>query len=433
MDIKKHAKPAKRQALFHGDPVIWIIFSILCAISIIEVYSATSSLTYKDGRYWSPIIQHTVYLGIGFFLVFLVHNIKCKWFKLYPLFVLPISYLLLFLVLIMGVSTNGASRYIDFFGIHFQPSELAKGAVVIGVALILSVMQTAKGADKHAIKYILIVTGIAAVLILPENFSTAALLCLVVLFMMFLGRVPYLQISKLLGVIAIAGILFVAVLLAIPKGSTNKGMLHRFSTWSARIQDFGNHKEETNDPKTYNYANNAQVANANIAIATCNYVGRMPGNSVQRDFLSQAYSDFIFAIIIEELGLVGGVGVLFLYLVLLFRAKRIANQCAKSFPAFLVMGLALLLVVQAMINMCVAVGLFPVTGQPLPLISRGGTSTLINCIYIGMILSISWTAKKREEYQVINDGKKQTEAVASKPKEDKKDADVSISNIVTLA
>lgn len=433
MEKNKQAKSARHQTMFHGDPVIWIVFFILCAISIVEVYSATSSLTYKDGRYWSPIVQHSIYLGIGFLLVFLVHNIKCKWFKLYPLFVLPISYLLLFLVLVMGVSTNGASRYIDFFGIHFQPSELAKGAVAVGVALILSVMQTSKGADKHAIKYILIVTGIAAALILPENFSTAALLCLVVLFMMFLGRVPYLQISKLLGVLAIAGILFVAVLLAIPKGATNKGMLHRFSTWSARIQDFGNHKEETSDPKTYNYANNAQVANANIAIATCNYVGRMPGNSVQRDFLSQAYSDFIFAIIIEEMGLAGGVGVLFLYLVLLFRAKRIANKCAKSFPAFLVMGLALLLVVQAMINMCVAVGLIPVTGQPLPLISRGGTSTLINCVYIGMILSVSWTAKKREEYQTVSENHRQTVAAPSQQAGNGEKEEISLPNTVTLA
>ena len=144
-------------------------------------------------------------------------------------------------------------------------------------------------------------------------------------------------------------------------------------------------------------ANNAQVANSNIAIATSNIIGKMPGNSVQRDFLSQAYSDFIYSIIIEELGLVGGAGVALLYIILFFRAGKIARQCERNFPAFLIMGLSLLIVGQAMVNMCVAVGLMPVTGQPLPLISRGGASTIVNCVYIGMMLSVSRFAKRRED------------------------------------
>ena len=172
--------------------------------------------------------------------------------------------------------------------------------------------------------------------------------------------------------------------------------LHRFETWKERIETHfgGNEDARDADPATYDIDKGAQVAHANIAIATSNGIGKMPGNSVQRDFLSQAFSDFIYAVIIEEMGLWGAAIVVFLYIILLFRAGRIASRCERNFPPFLVMGLTLLLVTQAMVNMAVAVGLFPVTGQPLPLISRGGTSTLINCFYIGMILSVSRYAKQ---------------------------------------
>src|SRR5574344_2002050 len=198
--------------ILHGDPIIWIIFFLLCTISIVEVYSATSSLSYKDGRYWSPVVQHAIYLAIGTLIVYIVHNIKCRWFKLYPLFVLPVSFILLLLVFAIGVSTNGANRYIDFFGIHFQPSELAKGAVVIAVAIILASLQTShlKGrhkepviqADRHAFKYILCITIPFCLVIFPENFSTAALLFLGVFLLMLVGRVPLQQIGKLLGSLA---------------------------------------------------------------------------------------------------------------------------------------------------------------------------------------------------------------------------------------
>ena len=166
-------------------------------------------------------------------------------------------------------------------------------------------------------------------------------------------------------------------------------------TWKARINKFVNHKELA--PNEVDLDKDAQVAHANIAIATANYVGKGPGNSVARDFLSQAFSDFIYAIIIEEMGIEGALFVALLYIILLFRTGRIASRCENNFPAFLAMGLALLLVTQALFNMCVAVGLAPVTGQPLPLVSRGGTSTIINCVYIGVILSISRSAKKKEQ------------------------------------
>ena len=171
-------------------------------------------------------------------------------------------------------------------------------------------------------------------------------------------------------------------------------LLHRADTWKSRIKKFSN--KEVITPDQYDLDKDAQVAHANIAIVSSNIIGKGPGQSVERDFLSQAFSDFIFAIIIEELGIIGATGVVFLYIVLLYRTARIASRCENNFPAFLAMGLALLLVIQASFNMLVAVGIAPVTGQPLPLISKGGTSTIINCAYIGVILSVSRSAKKRE-------------------------------------
>ena len=198
------------------------------------------------------------------------------------------------------------------------------------------------------------------------------------------------------GLVLVAG-LGVGTVIAIPaKTLHNTPGLHRLETWQNRIKGFFD-KEDVPAAK-FDIDKDAQIAHARIAIATSHVVGKGPGNSIQRDFLSQAFSDFIFAIVIEEMGLIGGAFVVFLYLCLLMRAGRIAQKCERTFPAFLVMGIAILLVSQAILNMMVAVGLFPVTGQPLPLISKGGTSTLINCAYIGMILSVSrYTAHLEEQ------------------------------------
>lgn len=392
-----------RTDFFKGDKTIWAIFFFLCAISLVEVYSAASMLTFRSGSFLTPIRNHATYLFIGLLVVIVTHNIPCRWFKFYPFLAGFIAAALLVALLIFGVATNGSRRWFDLFGISFQPSELAKGAVVTGVAFILSFMQTEKGADRHAFKYILWVTIPFCLLIVPENFSTAALLFLVVLMMMFVGRVPFIQIGQLLGVIAISAAAFIFFLMATPADKLEQlPVLHRMTTWKARLERFTSHKDKVLSPKDFDIDRDAQVAHANIAIATSNIVGKFPGNSVERDFLSQAFSDFIYAIIIEETGLVGGAFVVLLYIVLMFRASRIANRCERNFPAFLVLGLSLLLVTQALINMAVAVGAIPVTGQPLPLISKGGSSTIINCIYIGMILSVSRFAKRREVEPAVN-------------------------------
>ena len=400
--------------IFKGDKVIWMVFFFLCVISVVEVFSASSELTYKGGNYMAPILKHMALLLIGIVCMVVTLNIKCKYFKIVTPFMIIISLITLLWVFVAGQSTNGAQRWIALLGFQFQPSEIAKGTVILATAQILSAMQTDKGADRHAMGYIIVVWLMLVPLIMVENLSTAALLSLVVLIMMVVGRVPGKQLGKLLGLLTLAGIFVISVVWFTGKDETqnpnnlteqvdNKqdgskrsgGILHRMDTWKARINKFVNHKELA--PNEVDLDKDAQVAHANIAIATANYVGKGPGNSVERDFLSQAFSDFIYAIIIEEMGIEGALFVALLYIILLFRTGRIASRCEHNFPAFLAMGLALLLVTQALFNMCVAVGLAPVTGQPLPLVSRGGTSTIINCVYIGVILSISRSAKKKEQ------------------------------------
>ena len=402
--------------IFKGDKVIWMIFFFLCIISVVEVFSASSGLTYKSGSYFSPLIKHLGILLMGIFCMVITLNIKCKYFKILTPFMLVISFITLIWVFFAGQSTNGAQRWVSFIGIQFQPSEIAKGALVLATAQILSALQTDHGADKNAFKFILIVCAFIVPLIGLENLSTAALLCLVILLMMVIGRVPMRQLGKLMGVtLALILVIFAGVMLLgtdrgdvetsknmteqVAQQKKDEGLLgkifHRADTWKSRIDKFTSSKEVT--PAEVDLDTDAQVAHANIAIASSNVVGKGPGNSVERDFLSQAFSDFIYAIIIEELGVEGAVAVAVLYIMLLFRTGRIASRCENNFPALLAMGLALLLVTQALFNMCVAVGLAPVTGQPLPLISKGGTSTMINCIYVGVILSVSRSAKKKGE------------------------------------
>lgn len=404
--------------IFKGDKVIWMVFFFLCIISVIEVYSASAGLTYKGGHYWAPIVKHTGILLVGVFAMVVTLNIKCKYFKIVTPFLLLIAVVTLITVLLAGQSTNGAQRWISIVGIQFQPSEIAKGVLVLATAQILSAMQTEHGADKNAFKYILIVSAFIIPLIMVENLSTAMLLCMVIFMMMIIGRVPGKILGKALGVVTLLILTIFTLVMVVGKDHEKENanpnhieqvavveqkkdpsmfgsVFHRFDTWKGRIDRFIAGKETS--PEEFDLDKDAQIGHANIAIVSSNFIGKGPGNSVERDFLSQAFSDFIYAIIIEEMGLFGGFFVAMLYIILLFRTGRIANRCENNFPAFLAMGLALLLVTQALFNMCVAVGLAPVTGQPLPLVSKGGTSTIINCVYIGAILSVSRSAKKKAD------------------------------------
>ena len=409
--------------LFKGDRVIWMVLLFLCLISIVEVFSASSTLTYKSQDYLGPIIGHTWKILVGVGVAILILNVPCRFFKLATPALLLVSVIMLLWVLFFGEKTNDAGRWINLLGLKFQPSEIAKGTMVLVTAQILSAMQREDGADKRAFKYILIIVLPFCLLIGLENLSTAALILAVIFLMMFIGRVPLSQLGKFVGAGVILLILFIGSIYLLGsfesteagetqtekivnnevKTDTKKktSFLHRFSTWKGRIDKHLNKKAVA--PEDYDLDKDAQVAHANIAIVGSNIIGKGPGKSVERDFLPQAFSDFIYVIIIEELGILGAAFVAFLYIVLLYRAARIASRCENNFPAFLVMGLGLMLVIQATFNMMVAVGIAPVTGQPLPLISRGGTSTIINCAYIGAMLSISRSAKKRGQNMQINE------------------------------
>jgi len=413
--------------LFKGDKGIWTVFLFLCLISIVEVFSASSTLTYKSQDYLAPFFYHCGTIIIGLMVAIVTLNIQCRYFKLITPIMLIISYATLLWVLIWGASINGANRVIQLPGFTFQPSEIAKGTMVLATAQILSAMQRDddSGADPTAMKYILWLSVPAIILIGLENLSTAILLFAVIFSMMLLGRVPWNQIFKLTGVLAACTALFLALVFGLGKldkdaeqelaeiktgvkteqvveKKSNKDrnafekITHRFGTWRNRLLMPGKPK----DAKDYKITDkNFQVTHANLAIASSGIIGKGPGNSVERDYLPQAFSDFIYAIIIEEMGILGAILVVFLYVILLFRAGRIASRCVNNFPAFLVLGLALLLVYQAVINMAVAVDFGIVTGQPLPLVSKGGTSTIVNCAYIGAILSVSKSAKKSDNSQ----------------------------------
>ena len=406
--------------LFKGDKGIWTVFFFLCLISIIEVFSASSTLSYKSHNYMGPIIYHAGTLLAGIVITIVTLNIPCRYFKLVTPLFLILSFATLLWVLAFGESVNGANRVIQLPGFTFQPSELAKGTMVLATAQILSAMQLedGSGADSKAMKYVLWLVLPTVALIGVENLSTAVLLFGVIFIMMFFGRVPLVQLGKLTGILVLIVGVFVALVLTLGKdsredeeaivstemvatevqpavadaedGMVNK-VFHRFTTWRNRLL---NHTSRPDDPNDFSVKDNFQVAHSHFAIASSGIIGKGPGNSVERDYLPQAFSDFIFSIIIEELGLIGAIVVVFLYVILLFRSARIAGHCENNFPAFLVMGLSILLVAQACINMMVAVDIGPVTGQPLPLVSKGGTSTLVSCAYIGAILSVSRSAKK---------------------------------------
>ena len=408
------------RGIFKGDPVIWVVYFFLIAISLVEEFSAASTLAYKSGNYWGIFCSHFIFIFIGFVLLWIIHNIPCRWFRIVPVIGLPIIFFLLVATLLLGKESNEGTRWLSLFGMQIQPSEFAKPIIVTSIALLLSYNQREEGADPRLFNKIISVTLVFCGLIVTQNFSTAALLFSVIYIMMFIGRIPWRQIAKLTGVLAITALIGAVILLSLPKDSFFFELpgLKRSLTWKNRIANFVGsgeiseaearfrEAEATLPPDTpnrdsllaakYPIAEYAQVGHANIAISSAHLLGKGPGNSVQRDFLSQAFSDFIFAIIIEELGFIGGGFVVFLYIVLLFRAARIAGRCERNFPAFLILGLVVLIVLQAVVNMFVASGLIPVTGETLPLISRGGSSIISVSISLGMMLSVSRYARKRK-------------------------------------
>lgn len=387
----------KNKGWLQGDMAVWMVLILLCAISLIEVYSASSRDSYQNGSYWAPVLDHGIMVFGGLIIAWVTHLMPCKFFKPICAFLVLISIGMLVYALLFGEKINGAERWIRIFGRTIQPSEFAKLATIGFVSFLLTMRNKETGeAHSAGVKFAFGTLVVMCMLIASENFSTAALLFVVIMLLLWIGQAPkkfLLWVTLPLIGIAISGYITaknISIDTATAIGE-NVSALHRLPTWVKRIQKGDNLPE---DPKQYDVANNQQVAHAKIAVATCNVVGKGPGKSVERDYLPMAFSDYIYAIIIEEGGIESALLVLFLYLFLLYRTWRIADKCATRFPAYLVMGLSLMLVLQALINMGVAVGLLPVTGQPLPLVSKGGTSTIITCAYIGMILSVSRSARQ---------------------------------------
>lgn len=376
--------------LFKGDRIIWVIFLALCLISLIEVFSATSTLAYRSTNYWAPIVRHGVILVAGFGAALFLHNVPYMWFKRLSSLFFLVSTIALLVTPWCGVTINGEARWLSVFGIQFQPSELVKLSSICFMAQKLSLIPIL--GEKRVFWLIFIAVGFNIILILFNNGSTAILLSFVMFFMMWIGGISKRHLWFLTKVGLIMGTLGITTLLLWPESSIDR-LPGRGATWKHRIENHipGYHKDaEAGTSKKLTLDDeNYQKNLAKIAVVNGGIFGKLPGKSQMRDHLPQAYSDFIYAIIIEELGLLGGIFVLFLYLALFFRVGMIAKRCEKFFPKYLIIGCSLMICIQALFNMSVAVGLAPVTGQPLPIISRGGTSTFIFCAYIGIMLSVS--------------------------------------------
>ena len=393
-EMNPESRTSKIARLFKGDKVVWAVFLILCVISLVEIFSATSTIVYRQQNQWGPILRHAMFLIGGVGVILLIHNVPYRYFSSL-IFVLLASILLLILTPFIGTTVNGAERWISIFGFTIQPSEIAKISLMGTIAFLLSKQNGLNDSTlfKWMIGLMVVVCGIIAM----DNLSTAALLFVVCFMLMFVGNVKLLRLAK----VAIVGVGLVIVLILalkiIPESATKSGPLSRLGTWKARIERFGGTNVADEADEFVITDENYQVAHAKIAIANGGVFGKFPGNSTERDFLPQAYSDFIYAIIIEEMGIIGGIFVLLLYIIILIRAGMIAKKTEKLFPKYLVLGSAMMLSFQAFINMAVAVHLIPVTGQPLPLISRGGTSTLITCAYFGLILSADRFGKAKKK------------------------------------
>lgn len=399
--------------IFKGDKIIWIIFFILCALSLIEVFSASSRKTYETHNYWQPITRHAMFVIAGVGVVWFIHHMKISWIKQFSFFTYIVGVIGLIWAAFDGAVVNESARWVDIFGVKFQPMEIAKMGIVMTTATILAQSQTEEGTDLKAMKKILLLCAVPCCFILMENLSTVVIILATVFLMMFVGRVYWKHMLALIGAGMLAGTIMLSAIMLTPDNLDVKPksifykIYNKTLTWKNRILDVLNTSEQVK-PKDYEISGNEQRTYANIAIATSGLVGKGPGNSVQRDNIPHAYSDFIYAIIIEELGLIGGFVVIMLYLTLLYRCGSIASGCEDAYPAFLIMGMGFIIAIQALLHMTISVG-GPVTGQPLPLVSQGGTSTLINCIYIGTMLSISRYVRRLNRDNRIAETNKETQ------------------------
>ena len=375
-----------------GDKAIWAIVTIMAILSFMPVYSASTNLVYGTnvGTPFYYLFKHVVLLVLGFLIIYGVHKIPFRYFSGGSVLMLPLVILLLIYTLSQGTTIGGsnASRWIEipFIGVGFQTSTLAVLVLMIYVSRYLARKKESEITFKESIWQLWLPIAVTLALILPANFSTTAIAFLMILMLAFIGGYPIKYLASVVGI----GIVFLAVFVLTAKAVP--GFLpNRVDTWISRVENFSNPSAEEG----------YQVEKAKIAIATGGLQGRGPGKSIQKNFLPQSSSDFIFAIIVEEYGLLGALAVMLMYFMLLFRIVIAAKKARSVFATLLIIGVGLPIIFQAMINMAVAVNLFPVTGQTLPLISSGGTSIWMTCFAIGIILSV--TAEKEIDPDLANE------------------------------
>jgi len=371
-----------------GDKGIWSFVALLALFSFMPVFSASSNLAYLGhgtGNTLGYLLKHFAHICIGFLIIYLVHKIPYHYFRAISKAGLPIVWVLLAYTLIKGTVIAGAnaSRWIQipFVGLTFQTSTLASIILFIFVARYLSKTRETPITFKCSLWELWTPVFITLMFILPANFSTTALIFSMVIMLVFVGKYPLKYIFFIVG----SGVLFLTFFILIAKAFPDSRFFSRVGTWGSRIENFTSNKADEDD---------YQIEKAKIAIASGQIYGLGPGKSVQKNFLPQSSSDFIYAIIVEEYGLVGGFGVLILYLLLLFRFIVASHKANTLFGKLVVIGLGFPMIFQAMINMAVAVELLPVTGQTLPLISSGGSSIWMTCFALGIIISVT---KKDEE------------------------------------
>lgn len=386
-----------------GDKVIWIVALLLGLVSVLAVYSAVGSLAVRNNATQSTyLIKHVLMLVMGFGVMTVVHRIPIKYFSKLATLLIWVAGILLLFTLLFGQDINDAKRWIKipFINLSFQTSDFAKIVLVIYVARLLNQKRTLLHDFRAGVWPILAPILIVCGLIMPADFSTAAMLGIICFILMYLGGVPVRHLLKIVGG-ALVGLLLIFLI-----GKSSPDLLPRFNTWTQRIENFFDAEAE----------GNFQVDVAQFAIHDGGLLPHQLGSGHSRNYLPHPYSDMIYAFIIQEYGsIIGGIGLMMLYLIFFFRSVHISFKCPRHFGSMLALGLSLMLVIQALINMAVAVNLFPTTGQPLPLISMGGTSTLFTCLSIGMILAVSRTVHNADK--VLNEEKGSGPTSGNTPRE----------------
>jgi len=426
----------KKAALLHktkGDKVIWATVLLLVLVSLLVVYSATGSLAYKmyKGNTEVYLFKQIAFIAIGFCVIYFAHRVNYTLYSRIAKLLFLLSIPLLFYTLFFGVTLNEGSRWIKLpiINMTMQTSDLAKLALFMYLARLLSKKQNVIKDFKKGFLPVVMPVAIICMLIAPANLSTALLLGASCMLLLFIGRVSTKHLALIIGAALIP--VFALVMAAMikhksvaeeevasagaVKESTSK-LTARVDTWISRVEGFMYGGKEANTDNMY------QVNQAKIAIATGGALGLGPGNSLARNYLPQAYNDFIYAVIIEEYGLLGGAFMIFIYLVFLYRSIRLFKRCPYAFGAFLALGLSFTLVIQAMANMAVNVNLFPVTGVTLPLVSMGGSSFLFTCLSIGIILSVARNVEQLEGKQrAAEERQRQKEAAAAEIEEEEEE------------